>query len=68
MLRSEHNKHFNVNRKPDERVSCNTFGYGELSQYDGDCIDCYLGNRHNWQQHDNNIKYCKSVSLLIQKC
>ena len=52
MTREEHNTRFGVNREPGEWVSCNLFGYGELSQYDSDCPACWLGHRHNWAEHD----------------
>ena len=53
MTRKEHNAAHGVNRQPDESVSCNLFGYGELSQYDGDCPAWHfaltaLDWPHNW--------------------
>ena len=52
MTREEHNAAHRANRQPDDSVSCNLFGYGELSQYDADCPACWLGHRHNWAEHD----------------
>ena len=56
MTREEHNAAHGVNRQPHESVSCNLFGYGELSQYDGDCPACWLGHRHSWDEHDEWIR------------
>jgi len=52
MTREEHNAAHGVNRQPHESVSCNLFGYGELTQYDADCPACWLGHRHSWAEHD----------------
>jgi hypothetical protein len=56
MTREEHNTAHGANRRPDESVSCNLFGYGELSQYDGECPACWLGHRHNWAEHDEWLR------------
>lgn len=52
MTRQKHNAYYQVDRKPDERVHCNTLGYGELSQYDSECGHCWYGTSHTWEQHD----------------
>lgn len=52
MTRAEHNAYWQANRQPNEEVSCNLVGYGELTQYDADCPSCWLGHRHTWSEHD----------------
>ena len=52
MKRLEHNKKYNVNRLPNERVNCHSLGYGEFSQYDPKCHLCWLGHEHTWAEHD----------------
>ena len=56
MIRREHNKTFKVNRLSNERVNCHTIGYGEFSQYDSNCPQCWLGHEHTWQEHDQNLQ------------
>jgi hypothetical protein len=56
MTREEHNRAHGVNRQPDESVSCNLFGYAELTQYDGDCPACWLGHQHDWAEHDEWLR------------
>lgn len=56
MLRAEHNEKYGVDRQPEEQVCCHLFGYGEISQYDPDCVCCYLGHRHTWEKHDLYIE------------
>ena len=56
MTREEHNTAHGVNRQPHESVSCNLFGYGELTQYDADCPACWLGHRHSWAEHDQWLR------------
>ena len=56
MTREEHNAAHGANRQPHESVSCNLFGYGELTQYDADCPACWLGHRHSWAEHDEWLR------------
>ena len=56
MTRWEHNTKYLVHRLPQELVNCHTIGYGEFSQYDPRCHQCWLGHEHTWQEHDNNIE------------
>ena len=55
MTREEHNTHWGSERKAEEDVLCNTFGYGEISQYDAKCPSCWLGHSHTWAQHDASL-------------
>lgn len=55
MTRTQHNAYYQADRQPEEQVHCNTLGYGELSQYDPACHQCWLGHRHTWKEHDKNI-------------
>lgn len=52
MTRETHNALWKSDRKPDERVICNLFGYGEKSQYDPRCPACWSNISHTWNQHD----------------
>jgi len=61
MTREEHNRHWGVNRQPDERVHCHTFGYGEQSQYDPDCPCCWLHHEHTWKKHDQYLLSARKV-------
>jgi hypothetical protein len=61
MTREEHNAAFGVNRQPEEPVSCNTLGYGEISQYDPDCAPCWLGHSHTWEKHDQSIQRARGA-------
>ena len=56
MTREEHNAAHGASRQPHESVSCNLFGYGELTQYDADCPACWLGHRHSWAEHDEWLR------------
>ena len=62
MTREEHNAAHGVNRQPHESVSCNLFGYGELTQYDGDCPACWLGHRHSWAEHDEWLRKARAAA------
>ena len=55
MTRLEHNKIHQVTRLSQERVNCHTIGYGEFSQYDPVCCQCWLGHEHTWEEHDKNL-------------
>ena len=55
MLRAEHNQAWGVNRQPNEQVCSHLHGYGEMSQYDSRCHNCWLGHPHTGAEHDRTI-------------
>ncbi len=57
MTREEHNRQWGSNRQPDDIVvTLSSPLYGEQAQYDEHCSQCWLGHRHTWKQHDNNLR------------
>ncbi len=65
MKLSEHNAKYQVKRFPQEFVNCHTIGYGEFSQYDSECVYCFLGHSHTWFDHDAELRRHHNIEYQI---